>query len=89
MYSSQNEPWYRPAPSIFTKLRLRLLAAMGLFNMKAMPRPQFMPQGFRTEELGPIPCQQDGRETVLANAEAIHGGPLSGPWAFSVEPDKE
>ncbi|KAG8695313.1 hypothetical protein FRC09_009233 [Ceratobasidium sp. 395] len=82
---AQNEPWYMPTPSIFTKLKLRILAAMGLYNMKAMPRPQFMPEGFRTEELGPISSQKNGREVVLANAEALHGGPLSGPWAFSVD----
>ncbi|KAG8690760.1 hypothetical protein FRC08_010425 [Ceratobasidium sp. 394] len=54
-----------------------------------MPASQFQSQGFRTEELGPSLYQQDGRETVLANAEAIHGGPLTGPWAFSVELDAE
>ncbi|KAG8696550.1 hypothetical protein FRC09_008402 [Ceratobasidium sp. 395] len=79
------EPWYMPAPSIYTKLKTRVLASMGLYNTNAIPGPKFMPQGFRTEELGPVSYQQSGREAVLANAEAIHGGPLNGPWAFSAE----
>ncbi|KAG8726083.1 hypothetical protein FRC10_007475, partial [Ceratobasidium sp. 414] len=74
---AQNEPWYRPIPSIFTELKFRILASIGLFNMKAVPALRFLPQGFRTEELGPVLYQQSGREAVLANAEAIHGGPLT------------
>ncbi|KAG8730985.1 hypothetical protein FRC12_019960 [Ceratobasidium sp. 428] len=62
---------------------------MGLYNTNAIPGPKFMPQGFRTEELGPVSYQQSGREAVLANAETIHGGPLTGPWAFSAELNAE
>ncbi|QRV97467.1 hypothetical protein RhiJN_25486 [Ceratobasidium sp. AG-Ba] len=86
---SENDPWYLPPPSIFRKVKLYAQAAIGIFNMRAMPSPQFQSQGFRTEELGPIAFQHSGRAAVLANAEAIHGGPLTGPWAFSTDSDKE
>jgi len=84
----ENDPWYMPEPTTLQKLNTRILSALGLYNPKAIPSPRFCPRGFRTEELGPTSFEKSGKKEVLANAEAIYGGKITGPWAFSPEPKK-
>lgn len=76
------DPWYRAQPSMKEQIKNWVLNALGLFNSKATHGPHFKPQGYRTEELGPISFEQSGRDAVRANAEAIYGGKITGPWAF-------
>lgn len=78
----ENDPWYIPAPSTLQKLNIRILSALGLYNPKAIPDPRFRPQGYRTEEVGPIPFEKSGKKEILAEAEAIYGGKITGPWSF-------
>ncbi|KAG8762138.1 hypothetical protein FRC11_010969 [Ceratobasidium sp. 423] len=81
-FYSNNDPWYLSPPSTLGRIRAEVLTALGLRNPKATPGPQFRPEGFRTEEIGPVSFEKSGREAVLANAESMYGGKITGPWAF-------
>ncbi|CAE6413031.1 unnamed protein product [Rhizoctonia solani] len=79
---ANNDPWYMPSPSGLGKIAAEVLAAFRMRNPKAAPGPQFRHDGYRTEELGPTSFEKSGRKEVLANAEAMYGGKITGPWAF-------
>ncbi|CAE6434645.1 unnamed protein product [Rhizoctonia solani] len=81
-FYANNDPWYLPPPSALGRIGAGVLTALGLRNPRANPSPQFKPEGYRTEEIGPASFEKSGREAVRANAEAIYGGKISGPWAF-------
>ena len=61
--SFENDPWYIPAPSMLQKLNIRILSTLGLYNPKATPDPRFRPQGYRTEEVGPIAFEKSGSKS--------------------------
>ncbi|KAJ1301621.1 hypothetical protein OPQ81_008868 [Rhizoctonia solani] len=81
-FYSNNAPWYLAPPSTLGRIGAAVLTALGLRNPEATPGPRFKSEGFRTEELGPVSFEKSGRETVLANAEVLYGGKITGPWAF-------
>ncbi|KDN42697.1 hypothetical protein RSAG8_06654, partial [Rhizoctonia solani AG-8 WAC10335] len=81
-FYANNAPWYMSPPSSLGQIGAGVLTALGLRNPKATPGPHFKSEGYRTEELGPVSFEKSGREAVLANAEAMYGGKISGPWAF-------
>ncbi|CCO28303.1 hypothetical protein BN14_02298 [Rhizoctonia solani AG-1 IB] len=81
-FYANNDPWYMSSPSALGQITTRVLVALGVCNPKAALGSQFKPEGYRTEELGPAFFEKSGREEVLANAEAIYGGKITGPWAF-------
>ncbi|GAB1522662.1 hypothetical protein RhiTH_005784 [Rhizoctonia solani] len=81
-FYANNDPWYIGSPSALGQILANILTVLGIRNPRATPGPQFKPEGYRTEELGPSSFEKSGREEVLANAEAIYGGKITGPWSF-------
>ncbi|KAL5639247.1 hypothetical protein ACGC1H_006677 [Rhizoctonia solani] len=81
-FYANNAPWYISPPSIWGRIEAAVFTVLGFRNPKATPGPHFKSEGYRTEELGPVSFEKSGREAVLANAESMYGGKISGPWAF-------
>lgn len=43
-----------PTPSFAERVGIQVLSMLGLYNPKAIHGPRFKPEGYRTEEIGPI-----------------------------------
>ncbi|TEB31420.1 hypothetical protein FA13DRAFT_366962 [Coprinellus micaceus] len=73
-------PWYKPEPSGFLgRTWEQLLVKVGWHG--GVPAVEFLSNGYRIEEVGPLRFQNLGIEETLHNAAKIQGCPIAKPWA--------
>jgi len=74
-------PWYKPESGGLQGLVDTFAVMVGYYDF--LPSRQFKSEGYRIEELGPIPFEQSAHEKIMDDAAVLLGCPVAGPWSLN------